>query len=748
MVHFLDHPQRNTPSQPGAVSQPGASSSQPGSASRMASMGAGSAPGVGTINSATGGPQAANDAAELQATLERLANTVAALMSVSIVSLSLLDQTTGRLTPWVTLDDGGLSARPTRPSPSADVEMWVASHLLPVSLRNLSDPDALRQFPSLAALPASAGSLLCLPLIDARHILGALTVISPQPDAFDDGRTQLLQVFSEMAALAVSKTIQSEAHASQARELSALLDASRALTSSLDASQVFTHIVGSIRKVIACDDAVIYVYDERANALRAVAGMGPRGDRLGGKRVPLNDPHSIAAWVASNRRARLSSPGYGEVGPVTELFLSGENLSLLCVPLISKNSLRGVIMLARMQAFRPGELGVALNLSNIIAATLENVELYQHEQAEREQQAAIFASASDCFALVDGALTLIEVNGAFARLIGQPREQLIGQSCNEVLRQRVSGDCPLCDGERYIERALREGMAFDHIECQFEQPHQFVRRTGAPRQRKRSIDFSVTPVMGPEGPRALLAGHDITAIREVDEMKSNFLSMVSHELRGPLQTLNGYLDLLIDDTGQETPEQRQDFLRRARAGSERLTALVDDLLLISRRDAGQFALMREPVDLAPTIRETMEELELTAQDAEVRLVVDVPPSLPLVLADAPRIGQVARNLVANAIKFTPEGGEVRISAQATPTQVILQVRDTGIGIPQEHLPRIFDRFYQVGEATSRGKPHGQGLGLAIVRIIVEGHDGALHVESTPRQGSAFTVALNRLTGEE
>src|SRR5262249_46749113 len=165
-----------------------------------------------------------------------------------------------------------------------------------------------------------------------------------------------------------------------------------------------------------CDDVVIYAYEEHSDSLRVVTGMGPRLERLGGAEVSLDDPRSSAAWTAKHRRARVSSPGQGDFGQLTDMFLAGDDLAILCVPLVSKGRLRGVIMLARQEPFLPGELGAMLNLSNIVAATLENVELYQTARAEREQQAAIYAAASDAIAEVDGSLAIVEVNDAFARL--------------------------------------------------------------------------------------------------------------------------------------------------------------------------------------------------------------------------------------------------------------------------------------------------------------------------------------------
>ncbi|MGH2517529.1 MAG: ATP-binding protein, partial [Ktedonobacterales bacterium] len=511
------------------------------------------------------------------------------------------------------------------------------------------------------------------------------------------------------------------------------------------------YIVASVRKIIGCDDAVIYAYDDHTESLRVVTGLGARIERLGGAVVPLSDSRSAAAWVAKHRRARVSSPQAGEMGAITEMFLAGDEMSLLCVPLVSKDRLRGVIMLARQQPFQPGELGAMLNLSNIVAATLENTQLYQMARAEREQQAAVFAAASDAIALVDASLMVLEANEAFARLMGSSREQVLGRDCCELLHAYEGMECLLCGPGCMVRQVIESGEAIPHIECEL--PNRDQPLTPGPRSRPRRlssryVDFSVTPVMSLEGRRALLVGRDITALREMDLMKANFLSMVSHELRAPLQTINGYLDLTLSGMGGELNEQHREFVRRARAGGEHLAALVDDLLLISRRDAGQFNLNIQEADLAPVIAETVQEMELNAEDVGVTLVNQAPGELPLVRADGQRITQVIRNLLTNAIKFTRAGGHVTLSTEVTPDALAISVRDTGVGIAPEHLEKIFERFYQITSSVPDGRAHGQGLGLAIVRIIVEGHGGTISVSSAPQQGSTFTVWLPRAHSEQ
>jgi signal transduction histidine kinase len=677
------------------------------------------------------------DAQTLMMTLNRIARNAGELLDIPSVSLALLDGQSGDLVTWASLGETAGVSRPQRFRPHEGIEGWVAAQLETLEI------DDTRDDPRAQALAEMGiGSLVCVPLIDGRRLLGTMTAAALAPGAFDARRMRMLHILSDQAILAISRTIQAETVKAQARELSALLDVAGALTGSLEPDQIFEHIVEGIRTVIHCEDAIIYSYEQHSDTLRMVTGLGARLDRLGGARIPLRDSRSIAAWVANNRRPRLFAPGAGMVGHVTEMFLGGDKLSLICAPLISKDRLQGVIMFGRQEPFRPTDLNTIVNLSNIIAATLENVSLYQTARAEREQQAAIYASASDAIAIVDDQQALLEVNDAFAALVGRPRAELLGQLSFEMLAERAASSCLLCDPHGPLARALEDGSSIPHLECAFDAPESRGALEGrAHKQRLRHIDFSVTPIAGPQGRRALLVGRDVTAAREMDQMKASFLSMISHELRGPLQIINGYLDLLLDGTVGAMSDDQHGFVQRSRAGSERLTALVDDLLLLSRRDAGQFTLNRQLVDLSQVIRDMVEEMQIVAADAQVRLTLQAPPTLPLIRADGPRIAQVARNLISNAIKFTPSGGSALVTVAPSEQEIVLRVADTGIGIPQEDQAKIFDRFYQSDAEAPRGQAAGQGLGLAIVRIIVEGHDGTVSVESGPGEGSVFTARL-------
>ena len=231
-------------------------------------------------------------------------------------------------------------------------------------------------------------------------------------------------------------------------------------------------------------------------------------------------------------------------------------------------------------------------------------------------------------------------------------------------------------------------------------------------------------------------------LRELDKLKSNFLSMVSHELRTPLTTIQGYITFLnTEKPGALTPEQKE-YLKISEETADTLNHLIEELLDLSKIESGEFKVNLTGIDMAEVINKAVASLRIFANAQGVILENNLPRDLPLVLADKERILQVVINLMENAIKFNRQEGKVSISAnsKAEVHKITFCVLDTGIGIPQDKLDKIFDKFYQV-DSSGKRKYGGCGLGLAITKSIVELHRGKVWVESKAGEGSKFFFEL-------
>lgn len=233
--------------------------------------------------------------------------------------------------------------------------------------------------------------------------------------------------------------------------------------------------------------------------------------------------------------------------------------------------------------------------------------------------------------------------------------------------------------------------------------------------------------------------HDITRLKQLENVRKDFVANVSHELRTPLSIIKGYVETLLDAEPPDAVTGKQ-FLETVQRHSRRLEALIDDLLSISALESQQARLEFGPVSLPSTAAGVIEELIQRARDKRTSITQEIPADLPAVRADVQRLHQVLVNLIDNAIKYTPAGSHVRVSAKQKNGHIEVCIADNGPGIAAEHLSRIFERFYRVDKARSR-ELGGTGLGLAIVKHIVQAHNGRVWVESQLEKGSQFYFTL-------
>jgi PAS domain S-box-containing protein len=226
-------------------------------------------------------------------------------------------------------------------------------------------------------------------------------------------------------------------------------------------------------------------------------------------------------------------------------------------------------------------------------------------------------------------------------------------------------------------------------------------------------------------------------LRQVDRLKDEFVALVSHELRTPLTSIRGYLELITEDTNLSEEQTR--FLETIDRNAQRLQRVVGDLLFVAQVEAGKLSLEDGPVDMNAIVDEAVETARPSAAAKSIALTVEL-GDLPEIRGDRARLAQVLDNFVSNAIKFTPTGGDVTVATCVWPGEIEIVVADTGMGIPANELPLLFQRFFRAERATSGAIP-GTGLGLAIAKAIVAGHGGRIRVESEEGAGTTFRVVL-------
>jgi len=263
----------------------------------------------------------------------------------------------------------------------------------------------------------------------------------------------------------------------------------------------------------------------------------------------------------------------------------------------------------------------------------------------------------------------------------------------------------------------------------------------------QAVQVHLSPVITASGEflGAVAVFRDVSQEMEVNRAKTAFVSEVAHELRAPLTSIKGYVDLILEDQDYSLAEIYE-MLGMVQSSSDRLSHLITDLLDVSRIEAGKVQFRQQPVDLVTAINGTTLTFQGQADAKQLELSLFVPDDLPLILGDRDRVIQVLTNLVSNAIKYTPDGGQVLVSAQAQKNMVRVDVADSGIGISPADQQRLFEKFFRADHPAVRQVP-GTGLGLSIVKNIVEMHGGRLWVDSELGAGSTFSFTLPACTAD-
>lgn len=349
--------------------------------------------------------------------------------------------------------------------------------------------------------------------------------------------------------------------------------------------------------------------------------------------------------------------------------------------------------------------------------------------AEKELLAVTLSSMADAVIVVDVEKRIMLLNRVAENLTGWKFEEAAAKLADEVFR--VINEQTKQTVESPIDKALTSGkmevgtdrdalVARDGSECP-------IFATAAPIRKDDDTVIGIVMVV-----------RDVSREREVDRMKTDFVSSVSHELRTPLASIKAFTATILRDPNM-TEQTRREFLTIIDEESNRLAGLLEDLLEISRIESGTAKIVREPVDIAAVIGQVSAALQPLADQKDIRLKMDIGDELGELQADRSKIQSAVTNLVNNAIKFTPRAGQVSVLVRRRGKELVIRVSDTGMGIPKEALPKIFERFYRVYRPGKQIQ--GTGLGLAIVKETVMMHGGRIEVESEADEGTTFTVFL-------
>lgn len=511
-------------------------------------------------------------------------------------------------------------------------------------------------------------------------------------------------------------------------ELSTLLDTSTAVVSTLDSQRILDVILEQVLHLLDVDKCAIIALDERANELRLRAARGLSQDYIHHIRTrTVDESGPIYPSVRAIHAGQLVQVGDVEIEPdfpptLRERARAEGYRALVAAPLVTPHAPPSALIVYWRDPHLcpPEEINLIVNFANHAAMAIENASLFALTDEKLREQTrtleALVQSLNDGLILESGDGRILYCNRRICELAGVAPDDLPRHTADS-LRAKLVGQTASLPHEVSIQH---NGHTLD----------------------LRLQSFDVTDERGELIGRGQL-WLDVTGDKELDRVKSALIATVSHELRTPLAAIKGNItSLLADDVTWDAAAQRE-FLAVASAETDRLTALVNDLLDLSKLQAGTFVVYREPCALAPLIERAAGRVR---PPAGPRLALDLPPDLPAFHADPHRVEVVLRNLIENAAKYSPADSPIRISARPFDSSVLVRVADDGPGIPPEHREKIFDRFYQIDSSLAR-QSSGAGLGLAICKGLVEAHGGRIWVEPTDRGAVfAFTLPVGQSAG--
>ncbi|MCL5429785.1 MAG: ATP-binding protein [Chloroflexi bacterium] len=509
------------------------------------------------------------------------------------------------------------------------------------------------------------------------------------------------------------------------RQRDYLLEIARAITQELHLDEVLARILRHAAELLAGQAGLVALRGE-PGGWNVAAYHG-----IPAALIRYLDP-VLAAVPDYEDAARFELP---EVNRLLQHIAREVSLGLLTgvgLPLIVQNRVLGVIFIFRNYRglFSPEDRLLLQSFADQAAIAVHNAQLYDQTSSQAARMDAILDSVADGILILQPDRTVERCNPAFARLIGRASDWIIGRKHNEIIRWGELSHGPT------LEQAEAGGWPLTPTATLYVEGD-LLRSDGS----KVPVGVTYAPLLNQEGQllNVIASVRDVSHFRQAEEMQSTFVSVISHELKTPVALIKGYVGTLRREDVRWDSKTVRDSLAVIEEEADHLAELIENLLDASRLEAG--ALSINATDLAlPRLAERVAERYRT-QTEKHQVVVDFPKDFPVVLADEQRINQVLLNLISNAVKYSPKGGEVRVAGQVRPEHVVVCVQDQGPGIPPSDIPHIFDRFYRAGETARSVK--GAGLGLYLTRAILEAHGGSIWVDQKYTEGARICFSLPR-----
>ena len=521
------------------------------------------------------------------------------------------------------------------------------------------------------------------------------------------------------------------------RELAALLAISQTATQSLETEKILNDTLDKSLEILDFDVGYIRTLDAEKKNLIVRVARGLSSPEFLSTSFPMDSPDPIVGKIVFKTQKPYIGTDIRKDPMFQARTMEKEGvISLAMVPIVSKQRAMGFIAVGskKLHKFTKREVRLLVAFSSQLGSALENAQLYDEVNKEKAYIENLVDNAGDAIISTDVEDRILTWNHGAEVIFGYSREETVGQSLTILLPAQRTGEL-----EEIRDKVRLTGV---------------IRNLEVRRIRKDGIiieaSLAVSPIRDKDDNVIgfLHLARDVTEkkryeqrLKELDKMKSAFVSNVSHELRTPLTAIKASADNMLDRLIGDLNGKQVGYLTRIKSNSDRLARLINDLLDLSTIEAGKIDLRPANLPLVTLVKEAAESLKPVAEEKLINLtVMSADPGI-IAWADRDKVVQVLMNLIGNALKFTPTGGKVTIAVtKNSAAWMQISVTDTGPGIPAEEVNKVFARFYQIGQAGTQ-KTQGTGLGLAISKALVEMHGGKIWVESEAGKGSIFSFTL-------
>ena len=521
------------------------------------------------------------------------------------------------------------------------------------------------------------------------------------------------------------------------RELAALLAISQTATQSLETEKILNDTLDKSLEILDFDVGYIRTLDPEKKNLIVRVARGLSSPEFLSTSFPLDSPDPIVGKIVFKTQKPYIGTDIRKDPMFQARTMEKEGvISLVMVPIVSKQRAMGFIAVGskKLHKFTKREVRLLVAFSSQLGSALENAQLYDEVNKEKAYIENLVDNAGDAIISTDVGDRILTWNHGAEVIFGYSKEETVGQSLTILLPSHRAGEL-----EEIRDKVRLTGV---------------IRNLEVRRIKKDGIiieaSLAVSPIRDKDDNVIgfLHLARDVTEkkryeqrLKELDKMKSAFVSNVSHELRTPLTAIKASADNMLNRLIGDLNGKQVGYLTRIKSNSDRLARLINDLLDLSTIEAGKIDLRPTKLPLVTLVKEAAESLRPVAAEKLINLTVMSADPGVIAWADRDKVIQVLMNLIGNALKFTPARGKVTIAvAKNSAAWMQISVTDTGSGIPAEEVNKVFGRFYQIGQAGTQ-KTQGTGLGLAISKALVEMHGGKIWVESEAGKGSTFSFTL-------